>query len=999
MWAAASLTDCWPEPGTQRCKCRIRIAADAGFRYIPAVPIDAAHGPSSILSPIEPSLPRRMLLGRNRGWTPVCVRNIDTLAALLRRNCGMPIRHLLLKSTASRGEVRLSGFGPGLNVILTPEDSVSARLIRALRCELQGVSFPEHANPDGALQVVWSSSEQRDRQSATAESVPVDGRADFPATVDGPFAAAGPVLLIDTQSTAVISVQPLTPPERVPELGSAAAGYSQDAFCFPFRKAQPVHHMSWHRSSGARIVQLFAERSRLLQRLRFAERQQQSLLARWERLNVRIRRLESCLNCAAWPIHDAASLSEDAVQRAASILPPGQPPLAADRSLGRWRIRLRLLQRLRSEFERSRARQKTAPLDNSQLHDALRRQLSRLRRLCRETVATSAATPATITDSGSQEPSIYEELNRCADSVDSVLEGKPSSERWMRLRACIPHLLPLEQHARREIQRLLQRRAAARPQRQHCATSDWCREEIEILKRRAARIENRLQTGQRLSALATARWKLADVEQRLSRAWRSRWSSSEKQRRLHPLEHALWSIRQQQHQPGSGQAPHEPPRPTLLDEPQCQVSRSRNDRLAHVIGRLTDLGAQILYFTSRFEDADELARADAHRVVCSVRVQCSDRKSPNGCAESPPAADNGLRQIARQVARRDNGAATSQTAPTRNRPTQPVASHHSGRHYLALSSSISECPAVDSRLANRFAELGIDTAGELLELKPDMFAMDAPELELGPIALFSIQAQTRLMCQIPMLDERAAGVLVSCGVTCPRQLYEQDPMDLLRSVTAGARSDPAVLRETPAWIRRARRSRSLWDLRHNPADGTLTSATRNRSGLSRSVTGSFFTLVDQDTAEPASDVFLLQSGSPVGLVPGVEAPHAQRLHRLGIHTVGELLETDVSLMGQKRVAKEVDVGQLQVWQQRARLACQVPGLSAEDVCLLVACDVSDIGSLASADADRLLAAVRALVETPPAHLPTAPSALPIPGRQQLVAWIQLAGRRQRRNAA
>jgi len=748
---------------------------------------------------------------------------------------------------------------------------------------------------------------------------------------------------------------------------------------------------------------MFAERRRLLQRMRSADRQRQTLQARLQRLNARRRRLESCRNRSTWLTGSAGLPSERVPQDGSSILASGQPLLATDSTLRRWRIRLRLIQRLRSEFEQCRARRNTESLDAGRSIDALRSHFSQLRRLCPELGGTASTPRATSLASGNHEPCSLAELQRCADQIDSVLKRLQASQRWTRLSVCIPHLLPMEQHAQREIQRLLQQRVAGRRQRQQIGEEPWCREEIEILKRRAARIAYRLRVCQPLRDLAATRLKLSDVEHRLSRAWRSRWSASENLRSPRPLEHALWSIHQR-HPFASVPGQHQPSRPLLLDEPIRHTDRLRDDHVLGGIRQLADFGVQVLYFTSRWQAAEALAHAGAQRVVCS------GMPLSNASSELLAGADNRPSQVSVQRDQTDTVAATAEPVPIVIELTGPAVSFHSGAHYLELSSSISECPAVDSRLANRFAELGIDTAQELLELKPDMFAIDAPELELGPIALFSIQAQTRLMCQIPMLDTRAARVLVGCGVTCPRQLCEQNAADLLRSVTAGIRSGPAavgltmaerqaVLRETPAWIRRARRSRSLWDLRHNPPSGTMTSGIRNRSGLNRSVTRSFLSLVEIDVAEPAADVFLLQARSPVDLVPGVDHSHVQRLRSLGIQTAGELIEADVSLMEQASVAREIDVGQVQAWQQRARLACQVPGLPAVDVCLLVACGVSDIASLASADTDRLLAALRALVNTSQADTLTTRSASRIPGRQQVAEWIQVACRTQRRNAA
>ena len=145
------------------------------------------------------------------------------------------------------------------------------------------------------------------------------------------------------------------------------------------------------------------------------------------------------------------------------------------------------------------------------------------------------------------------------------------------------------------------------------------------------------------------------------------------------------------------------------------------------------------------------------------------------------------------------------------------------RYFLEVSSSIAECPSIDSRLADVLQSHGIRTAGELLELLPDNFAEQHSELNLEPVDLFALQSQTLLMIQVPMIDQTAAQILVQSGFTTPRQLASTPRERVERATlrTLGTQEwqhldrwrREEILRDSGTWVRRARQSRSLWSSR------------------------------------------------------------------------------------------------------------------------------------------------------------------------------------------
>ena len=166
------------------------------------------------------------------------------------------------------------------------------------------------------------------------------------------------------------------------------------------------------------------------------------------------------------------------------------------------------------------------------------------------------------------------------------------------------------------------------------------------------------------------------------------------------------------------------------------------------------------------------------------------------------------------------------------------------RYFLEVSSSIAECPSIDSRLADVLQSHGIRTAGELLELLPDNFAEQHSELNLEPVDLFALQSQTLLMIQVPMIDQTAAQILVQSGFTTPRQLAYTPRARVERSTlrTLSAQEwqhldrwrREEILRDSGTWVRRARQSRSLWSSREpNRKKKTTVQAIVSTEGMQR----------------------------------------------------------------------------------------------------------------------------------------------------------------------
>jgi hypothetical protein len=565
-------------------------------------------------------------------------------------------------------------------------------------------------------------------------------------------------------------------------------------------------------------------------------------------------------------------------------------------------------------------------------------------------------------------------------------------------------LLPVEEYVRLEVQRLLRRAAAACRGRQRSDSTKWCRQELALLNKRSAEIEQRLRCSPQFLELDVLRLKLLDVQRRLARAHRSHWLESDKRQALDPTGRVLWSIGLWHDMLGRWDQ-RVRLRPVLLDEPLAEIDRVRVNTVVQGLSQFADSDLQILYFTSRSEVANLLGQGGARMLAWQgVDPSTENRDRPAADHAQPPRPRRPEAVSPGRV--KSPPKSSTITMEDRTRPGQVCRS----MHYLALSSSISDCPSIDSRLANQFAELGIETTRELLDLAPDDFALEAPQLGLGPIALFSIQLQARLMCQIPMLDQRAARFLVRCGVTSPRQLGAQSADHLLRRVSAemtehgwdtlcapASRQD--VLRETAAWIRRARRSRTLWDLQHNPLEGDTAVGPRARSGLGRSVTRGFLSLTE--SSGYPTETALIKSSSPIDRIPGIKPEDAERIRRLDIHTAQQFIDADSAWIARSCTEWAWSRDRVESWQRIAVLACQLPGLQPEEVCQLVACGVHSVVSLAATDIDALWTRLRSGLNSPQVDGLDATSTArgPKPERKRVAEWIAIARAASRRDAA
>lgn len=244
--------------------------------------------------------------------------------------------------------------------------------------------------------------------------------------------------------------------------------------------------------------------------------------------------------------------------------------------------------------------------------------------------------------------------------------------------------------------------------------------------------------------------------------------------------------------------------------------------------------------------------------------------------------------------------------------------------FLTVTSPIEQAPSIDADTAGRLRELGILSVSQLLESSPARLAERLRVRRISAAAIRDWQAECRLMCGVQGLRGFDARVLVGCGIIHPRQVAEIEPADLVERVESflGTDQGARILRSgtrqeisrLTRWIQQAKGQQ--------PATGGLK--------------------------------FYLNRRSPVQDAPSIGPRMAERLAKLRIHTVDDLLKADAARIATGLKVRQVDEATVRGWQQQAILVCRVPSLRGHDAQLLVAAGITQPQQLAECEPSWLL---------------------------------------------
>jgi nucleotidyltransferase/DNA polymerase involved in DNA repair len=325
----------------------------------------------------------------------------------------------------------------------------------------------------------------------------------------------------------------------------------------------------------------------------------------------------------------------------------------------------------------------------------------------------------------------------------------------------------------------------------------------------------------------------------------------------------------------------------------------------------------------------------------------------------------------------------------------------SGEFFLTERHAIEHAPSVDPANIERLRKLGIETVGHLLQAVP---ADLAAELRYAGITVDMIeiwQAQALLVCRVPRLRPYDARVLVACGIRTPEQLTRIKPQelrDIVRGFAASSDGQAVLMSGTEyelsrvtEWISAARSERhraatrrGRRDVSHNartwsrrrrtqsdrdrkPA-GTPSQEARQRG---KAKTGSAATS-KQSEANHSSILrmedrkkwrFYLDPTADVVDAPSIGPRTAERLIKVGVGTVHDLLQADAGQLADKLQNRRINAETIRQWQHQTILACRIPQLRGHDAQILVALEITTPEALAQADADELWSKVAPFVKS------------------------------------
>lgn len=109
--------------------------------------------------------------------------------------------------------------------------------------------------------------------------------------------------------------------------------------------------------------------------------------------------------------------------------------------------------------------------------------------------------------------------------------------------------------------------------------------------------------------------------------------------------------------------------------------------------------------------------------------------------------------------------------------------------------------------------------------------------------------------------------------------------------------------------------------------------------------------------------FFLNRSSDIESAPSIGPKTAQRLSRVDIYTVDDLLKADAEIVADKLDNRRINADTIRQWQDQSRLICQVPELRGHDAQILVACGVTQPEQLAAKRPVDLLALVGPFSDT------------------------------------
>jgi hypothetical protein len=454
--------------------------------------------------------------------------------------------------------------------------------------------------------------------------------------------------------------------------------------------------------------------------------------------------------------------------------------------------------------------------------------------------------------------------------------------------------------------------------------------------------------------------------------------------------------------------------PLILDD---VLTDSDEQRLRSAAEILTEVPGQVLFFTCQEHLADlfESLGAFVHELPGSLRHRQDAPESTSSEEKREFPSDPPVSPVP--------GPHFIPAPSERVQPDEP--------HWLQSHSPASSVPSLGEQMARRLGALGVRCVADLIELDPEATEIPLDSLQISAATLRQWQAEARLLVCVPDLTGRDGQMLVACGIQSPAELAEADAADLHRRIRMVQSHTTGELtlrwlspeaewpsRETvERWTRAGRKARSYRQAR----DASVRRRLHLRSGRTvridpphtpqtqeRSRSAGETVCSQDDPASPAPHVrlhqvlqtsetagtvdrnwqFTLRMDSPVLEAPSIGPKTAERLERIGVMTVSDLVHRDASEIARRLDRQRITEETVQSWQEQARLVCQVPDLRERDAQVLVTCGITSPEEIVSRTPAELFSIVGPFVSSRAGQrlLRSAPA----PGLDEVTGWIARA---------
>ena len=403
--------------------------------------------------------------------------------------------------------------------------------------------------------------------------------------------------------------------------------------------------------------------------------------------------------------------------------------------------------------------------------------------------------------------------------------------------------------------------------------------------------------------------------------------------------------------------------PLILDEPFLRQDSASAAAMAGVLEEFSRAGHQLMVFT---EDRD------AQRRFASLGSQVFELESLRREGKSPITSSPLPKP--KRATRKESTTSTRiirKTTDGSYAPTIHVDSSHVDSadevYYLTESSPLGEFPVLGNETGDVFRQIGISRVEDLLAADANEIASQLGRPEIRPETVVLWQTHMGLMCYVPHLTLLDAQLLASCKIGSPDDLFDLDAEVLLerikavfnskrghRFATADKRYHRALVSD---WINGARRNRERWNRSRSKYGWRNSQSLKNSKPVKDSKPTS------RRTDEPHGRQFYLQLEDPVEAAPSIGPKTADRLAKVGIRSVADLLAADPESTAEELDVRHIRADLISAWQHQSRLVCRIPQLHGFGAQLLVACGYTEPEQISAADAETVAVKIAEFSET------------------------------------